>query len=211
MRVESKDDLIMKNMGKIIFFIAIIQLIVVVGVFLYLGGFKKHGMPSEFKSQELVKIQARLDSIEALERSSLLPENIADSTLFGVGKHTDIFEEMEESDTHLKTILTSLDSLEQGKKVLEEKEMQIDNKIKNLQELNTLAENENIKRLASIYDGMKAPQAVPLFITMNDTIAVSIISQMNERNASKLLGALADTDLGKATRLNRMLAEMGNY
>ena len=198
-------------MKKVIFFIAIIQLIVIVGVFYYLGGIKKYGMPSEFREKALETIQARLDSIEALERSSLLPENIADSTLFGVGKHTDIFEEIEESDTHLKTILTSLDSLEQGKKVLEEKEMQIDNKIKNLQELNTLAENENIKRLASIYDGMKAPQAVPLFITMNDTIAVSIISQMNERNASKLLGALADTDLGKATRLNRMLAEMGNY
>ena len=57
---------------------------------------------------------------------------------------------------------------------------------------------------------MKAPQAVPLFISMNDSIAVAIISQMNQRNASRLLGALAEADLDKASRLNRMLAKMGN-
>jgi len=41
---------------------------------------------------------------------------------------------------------------------------------------------------------------------MNDTLAVKILSRMQERAASRLLGALADKDVNKATRLNKLLS-----
>ena len=187
-----------------------IQLIVIVGLFFYLGGYRKYGSPGEFKQQQQEIIQAYLDSVASVEKNRILPENVADSTLFGVGRHTDLFEHMQNTENQLQTIHSTLDSLERTMKVLEEKEITIDTKLKNLQEKNALSEEDNIKKLVQIYDAMKAPQAVPLFISMNDSIAVAIISQMNQRNASKLLGALAAADLDKATRLNKMLAHLGN-
>ena len=200
----------MKTRQLFLVVFTIIQLIVIVFVFLYLGGYRKFGSPAEFKKRQQENIQAYLDSVASIEKNRLLPENVADSTLFGVGRHTDVFEHMQDTEQQLETIQSKLDSLERTKTVLEEKEKTLDTKLQNLQEKSALSEEVNIRKLAKIYDNMKPAQAVPLFISMNDSIAVAIISQMSQRNASKLLGVLAEKDIDKASRLNTMLAQLGN-
>jgi flagellar motility protein MotE (MotC chaperone) len=149
-----------------------------------------------------------MDSLKIVESSRLLPENIADSTLFGIGRHTEIFEGVEKSGDKLEMIHNSLDSLAKERKTLEDKEKAIDLKLNVLETNSDLSREENIKKLAKIYDSMKADQALPLIKNMNDTTAVSIISLMTERTASRLLGALAETDIEKATRLNKLLADI---
>lgn len=198
----------MKN--KILVVLGILQLLAVIGIVFYFAGYKRYGSPAKFKEEQLALRQARQDSIDAAERNKVLAENMADSTLFAVSRHTDLFREIERSDAQLQAVKTSLDSLEQEKMMIAAKEQEIDMKLRNLEEASNLAEEKNYTKLASLYDNMKAPQAVPLFVAMDDTTAVAIISLMTERNASRLLGALAGADIEKAARINKMLAEMGN-
>ena len=56
---------------------------------------------------------------------------------------------------------------------------------------------------------MKPLQSIPLFIAMNDTLAVMIISNMEDRSAGRVLAGVAADDIGKAERLNSLLSEMG--
>jgi hypothetical protein len=44
---------------------------------------------------------------------------------------------------------------------------------------------------------------------MNDTLAVMILMNMQDRNASRVLGAIAESDINKATRITKLLAMMG--
>ena len=189
--------------------LAIQPMLIIIGLVFYLQGLKKYGTPEEFKQKQLEMIQARLDSIKAVESSKLLPENVADSTLFEVGRHAGIFEETGNFEDQIKVAQTTLDSLAKEKNTLDAKEKSIDAKIDNLNQIAQLATDKNISNLAQIYNSMKTPQAVPLFTAMDDTLAVAIISLMQQRNASKLLGALAEQDVGKAARLNKLLAEIG--
>ncbi|MBN1290271.1 MAG: hypothetical protein JXB48_00405 [Candidatus Latescibacteria bacterium] len=189
--------------------LVILPMVIIIGLVFYFQGIKKLGTPAEFKQKQLELIQARLDSIKKVESSKLLPENIADSTLFSVGRHTGIFEDNKQFEDQLKAAQTTLDSLEKEKNTLDAKEKSIDAKINNLNTISQLAEDKNINNLAKIYDAMKTPQAVPLFTSMDDSLAVAIISLMQQRNASKLLGAIAEKDVEKAARLNKLLAEIG--
>ena len=40
---------------------------------------------------------------------------------------------------------------------------------------------------------------------MNDTLAVLILSNMQERNSAKLLGAVAEADVEKAKKINNFI------
>ncbi len=198
-----------KIMKVIIITLVVVPMLIIIGLTFYFGGIKKLGTPAEFKAKQLVLIQARLDSIKRVESAKLLPENVADSTMFGVGRHTIIFEDTKQYERQLKEAQATLDSLEREKKTLDEQEKSIEAQREALTNISRLTEDKNIRRLAQLYDGMKAPQALPLMIKMDDTLAVSILSLMQQRNASRLLGALAEEDVEKATRLNKLLAEMG--
>ena len=198
------------NVKKVLKLVLAIQpMLIIIGLVFYLQGIKKYGTPEEYKQKQLEMIQARLDSIKEVESSKLLPENVADSTLFGVGRHAGIFEETGNFENQIKAAQTTLDSLEKEKNTLDAKEKSIDAKIDDLNQIAQLAADKNISNLAQIYNGMKTPQAVPLFTAMDDTLAVAIISLMQPRSASKLLGALAEQDVEKAARLNKLLAEIG--
>ena len=198
-----------KIMKLIIITLVVVPTFIIVGLTFYFGGIKKLGTPSEFKEKQLALIQAHLDSIKRVESAKLLPENVADSTMFGVGRHTKIFEDAKQYERQLKEAQATLDSLEREKKILDEQEKSIEAQRETLTNISRLTDDKNIRRLAQLYDGMKAPQALPLMIRMDDTLAVSILSLMQQRNASKLLGALAAEDVEKAARLNKLLAEMG--
>ena len=198
-----------KIMKVLMITLVVVPMFIVIGLTFYFGGIKKLGTPSEFRERQLELIQAYRDSVKRVESSKLLPENVADSTLFGVGRHTKIFEDTKRYESQLKAAQATLDSLERERIALEEKEKYIDAKRDALTSISRLAEDENIRKLAQIYNAMKAPQALPLMIKMDDTLAVSILSLMQQRNASRLLGALAEADVEKAARLNKLLAEMG--
>ena len=71
----------MKTRQLFLVVFTIIQLIVIVFVFLYLGGYRKFGSPAEFKKRQQENIQAYLDSVASIEKNRLLPENVADFTL----------------------------------------------------------------------------------------------------------------------------------
>jgi len=200
----------MKKILKVIIIaLAVIPMFIIIGLTFYFGGIKKLGTPAEFKANQLALYQAHLDSVRRVESAKLLPENVADSTMFGVGRHTKIFEDTRQYERQLKEAQTTLDSLEREKKTLDEQEKSIEAQRNVLTNISRLTEDANIRRLAQLYDGMKAPQALPLLIKMDDTLAVSILSLMQQRNASRLLGALAAEDVEKAARLNKLLAEMG--
>jgi len=198
-----------KIMKVLIIVFTITPMFIIIGLTFYLGGIKKLGTPSEFKARQLELIQAHLDSVRRVESAKLLPENVADSTMFGVGRHTKIFEDTKRYERQLKDAQATLDSLEREKKTLDEKEKSIEAQREAIANISRLTEDTNIRRLALLYDGMKAPQALPLMIKMDDTLAVSILSLMQQRNAARLLGALGAEDMEKATRLNKLLAEMG--
>lgn len=198
-----------KIMKVIVIALAVVPMFIVIGLTFYFGGIKKLGRPSEFKEKQLVLIQAHLDSIKRVESAILLPENVADSTMFGVGRHTKIFEDTRQYERQLKEAQATLDSLEREKRTLDEQEKSIEAQREALTNISRLTEDKNIRRLAQLYDGMKAPQALPLMIKMDDTLAVSILSLMQQRTASKLLGALTAENVEKAARLNKLLAEMG--
>ena len=198
-----------KIMKVIIIILVVVPMFIIVGLTFYFGGIKKLGTPSEFKEKQLELIQAQLDSIKRVESAKLLPENVADSTMFSVGRHTKIFEDTKQYERQLKDAQATLDSLEREKKTLDEQEKSIEVKREALTNISKLTDDKNIRRLAQLYDGMKAPQALPLMIRMDDTLAVSILSLMQQRNASRLMGALAAEDVEKANRLVKLLAEMG--
>ena len=198
-----------KILKVIIIVLAIVPMFIIIGLTFYFGGIKKLGTPSEFKENQLALYEAHLDSVRRIESAKLLPENVADSTMFGVGRHTKIFEDTRQYERQLKEAQATLDSLDREKKTLDEQEQSIEAQREAITNISRLTEDKNIRRLALLYDGMKAPQALPLMIKMDDTLAVSILSLMQQRNASRLLGALAEADDEKALRLNKLLAEMG--
>ncbi|MCE5249602.1 hypothetical protein LLG96_05210 [bacterium] len=197
-----------KTMQVFTFLLAVIMLLAVIGICFYYGGIRKYGTPAEFKRKQLEIAKAHLDSIKAVESLRLLPENVADSTLFGIGRHTELFEDVLKSENRLEMIQALLDSVEKEKQVLADKEKAIDSKISLLTTSSTTSREANIRKLAQIYNAMKPPDAVPLISAMNDTTAVSILTLMSERNASRVLGALAEKDIEKATKINRLLADL---
>ena len=171
----------------------------------YFGGIKKFGTPSEYSEKQIEMMNAKRDSLLALEGLEP-PENVADSTFFGMSMYSNIIAKTRNKEQELKAIQASIDSLKELLAALEQKEKTIDVKTEQLVAGREMLQDETVEKLAKLYNSMKTPMALPIFQGMNDTLAVRILSKMQERSASRLLGALAEKDVNKATRLNKLLS-----
>ena len=199
----------MNSKKKLFFAILAIQpFFIVAAVIFYTSGIKKHGDPVEYRKEQLEILEAVQDSIRT-QVSVISPENMGDSTMVGMEKHISIFEDTQRYEEHMKEVKTTIDSIQQEKTTLVEISKNITEKKNILENLSKKALDENIISLAKLYNNMKPQQSVPLIIGTNDTTAVLIILNMEERSASRLLGTLAETDLEKATRISKLLAMLG--
>ena len=106
----------------------------------------------------------------------------------------------------ISRIQASIDSLHRLEAALVAREQSVTAREESLDEGIALLQDENVQKLAALYNNMKTNLAVPIFINMEDTLAVKILTLMEERSAARLLGALAEQDVSKATRLNRLLS-----
>ncbi len=190
---------------KFLFALSVLSFVLIAVITFYFAGLKKYGTPSEYREKQASIMKAREDSLRALEVLAP-PENVADSTLFGMSVHAKILEETRRKEEELKNLQTAIDSLRKVKITLEEKEKNIEAKQEDLQIGIKLFQDENAAKMAKLYDSMKTQSAVQLFINMDDTLAVKILSRMQDRNAAKLLGAIGEKDVEKAARLNKILS-----
>ena len=194
---------------KILIALAVIVLLLAATLgSVYFFGMKKYGTPSEYRAREEERIAALMDSLSEV-RGIGSPVNLGDSTMVGLPGHTAVFERESELGRQLSAIQAALDSLKREKDdVLRmSRDLELERKL-----FNDFVENarrENIINLANLYDSMKPQQSVPLFTAMNDTLAVMIISNMEDRSAGRVLAGVAADDIGKAERLNTLLSEMG--
>ena len=190
---------------KILFALSVLSFVLIAVITFYFAGLKKYGTPSEYRARQEIIMKAREDSLRALEVLAP-PENVADSTLFGMSVHAKILEETRRKEEELINLQATIDSLRKVKETLEEKEKDIEAKQEDLQIGIELLQDENAAKMAKLYDNMKTQSALQLFIEMDDTLAVKILSRMQERNAAKLLGAIGEKDVEKASRLNKILS-----
>ncbi len=196
-------------MKKLLIMILALQPILLIALLTYYKfGYQEYGDPVEYREKQQEMMQALQDSLDA-QLQVISPDNVGDSTMVGMALHTDIFRRTNESASEMSRVRTALDSLEREKRVLSELSAEVERKQQTLNDLKQRALDEKIVELARIYDGMKPPQSVPLFVAMEDTLAVLIMSNMQNRNASRLLGALAENDIDKAKRITKLLAIMG--
>ena len=194
-----------KKIKKFLFALSVLSFVLIAVITFYFAGLKKYGTPSEYREKQASIMKAREDSLRALEVLAP-PENVADSTLFGMSVHAKILEETRRKEEELINLQAAIDSLRKVKATLEEKEKDIEAKQEDLQIGIELLQDENAAKMAKLYDNMKTQSAVQLFIGMNDTLAVKILSRMQVRNAAKLLGAIGEKDPEKAARLNKILS-----
>lgn len=171
----------------------------------YFAGVKKYGTPAQYRAKQMEMMKAREDSLQALETIESL-ENVADSTLFGMSVYSKILEDAKGKEGKLMALQATIDSLKQLMATLEKKEKSIEGKQEELQIGKEMLQDENAAKMAKLYDSMKTQLALPLFLEMNDTLAVKILTRMQERNSARLLGAIGEKDVNKATRLNKLLS-----
>jgi len=194
-----------KNKMLILCAVIVVNVIVMTALTFYVAGIKKYGTPQEYRALQEELFKAREDSLSALE--GMQPSgNIADSTFFGMSMYSDIIRRTQQKEQELKAIQASIDSLNALIAELEQKEKILDVKTQQLESGRIILQDVSSEKLAKMYDNMKTQLAVPIFQTMNDTLAVKIISKMQQRSASRLLGALAETDVDKAARINKLLS-----
>lgn len=191
----------------IIILIAVPTLLTSVGIFFFTG-MKKYGKPSEYAESLKAKKQAEEDSIMTTQ-GIIPPENKADSVLTGLDGHEAVLEETNKQEKELGVIQESLDSIKAEKVLIEKKEQSVQEIKAAIDKYLAKATNEKIVSLAKIYDTMKVKQLVPLIQASDDTLAVLTMARMQDRNAGKLLGALAEADVEKATRMNKLFTVLG--
>lgn len=192
----------------LIYVLAFQPLLIIALLSYYVYGFKQLGDPLAYRQQKQAAIQALQDSLLA-QQTVISPENVGDSTLVGLEMHSNLFEETNRSGEKLNEVVTVIDSLQREKAELEALSSTVKQQQDTLEDLKRRALDEKIVALSKIYDNMRPQQSTPLFIEMSDTLAVMILSNMQGRNASKVLGTIAETDIDKATRITRLLALMG--
>lgn len=196
--------------NKKIFFIffVLFPLMGIAALTVYFEGFKKYGTPSEFRKKQEELIRAQIDSLRMVG-GVLSPENIGDSTMVGMLDHKSILEDTRKQENTLNNVQSTLDSIKYEKMLLEELEKSIISKeaVINREMYSALA--ENFKNLGKLYDDMKPDKSVLLLIATDDTTAFRIIINMQSKKASKLMSTLAEKDIEKATRINKLLALIG--
>ena len=199
----------MKSIKKLLIpLLVILPLLAITVLTVYLDAYKKYGSPAAYRAEQEQLLQAHMDSVR-MAQNILTPEILGDSVMVNLGDQGSIFEENRGNMDQIGKLQATLDSLRSERTTIEEKEATVAVREETLKLEQDAATEANIAALAGIYDNMKADQAVPLIIEMNDTLAVRIISKMEERNASKLLASIAEADINKASRLNSLLAKMG--
>ena len=196
--------------NKKIFFIFVV-LFPVMGISaltVYFEGVKKYGTPSEFRKKQEELIRAQIDSLRLAE-GVLSTENIGDSTMVGMIDHKSILEDTRKQENTLNNVQSKLDSIKREKMLLEELEKSLISKEAIIDNEMDSALAENFKNLGKLYDDMKPEKSVLLLIATDDTTAVRVIMNMQPNKASKLMSALAEKDIEKATRINKLLALIG--
>ena len=188
--------------------LAVLPFVLIVLITVFLFGIRRYGMPGAYREQQAALVQAREDSLRALEALES-PENIADSTLFGMNAPSRIVEETQAREAEIRRVQVLLDSLDLVRNELDAREASIAIREENLTRNVAQTQEENAQKLAGFYNSMRTNMAVPLFVSMDDTLAVRILTYMEERSAAQLLGALAEADVNKATRLNKLLSTEG--
>ena len=172
---------------------------------IYFAGIRKYGTPSSYRNRQFIMLQAREDSIRALK--AMAPSgNIADSTMMGMSVYSKLVTDASVKEEKLTAIQAAIDSLRQYKMLIESKESDIEKKQEELKTGREILLDETVEKLASLYNIMKPALAVPLFIEMDDTLAVKIIARMEERSAARIMEMLAEKDVNKATRINKLLS-----
>ncbi len=194
-----------KNMMFILTGVVIVNFALMTFLIFYFGGIKKYGTPSEYREKQIEMMNARRDSLLAIEGMQSM-ENVADSTFFGMSMYSNIITKTQKKEQELNAIQVSIDSLKDLFAALERKENTIDIKTEELAAGREMLQDETVLKLAKLYDSMKTQMAVPIFQQMNDNLAIRILTMMQERVDSRLLGELADKDLNKAARLNKLLS-----
>lgn len=192
----------------LIYVLALQPLFIIALLSYYIYGYKQLGDPLKYRQEKQAMMKALQDSLLA-QQTVLSPESIGDSTMVGLEMHTSLFEETNRSGEKIDQVVSAIDSLHREKSELEALSNEIKQQKAVLDDLKKRALDEKIVNLSKIYDNMRPQQSTPLFIEMSDTLAVMILSNMQGRNASRVLGSIAETDIGKATRLTRLLALMG--
>jgi flagellar motility protein MotE (MotC chaperone) len=196
-------------MKKILIFLLVAQSLILVGVVFYYTGVKKYGTPGQFQAKQAALVKAAADSLRAVEMERLAPENAGDTLMYDLGRHIKLFEKTDEYERRIKELQVSLDSLKKEKDAVERIEKTITSKENLLKVVQDQAKTQNLGNLAKMFDAMKVQQALPVIIEINDTLAVGILTRMQNRNSSKLLGAIAQVDTAKAVRLSRLIARIG--
>ena len=175
----------------------------------YYGGIKKFGTPGEFKAKQALIAKAREDSIRLAEMEMVEPGNAGDSTLYDLGNHNQLFEITEQYEDEIKALQASVDSLQREKAVLEKLQTALSLKENQMKAFQDSASSKDLADMAKIFEVMKPQQAIPVIKQINDTLAVRIISRMQNANSAKLLGALAQADTNKAVRVSKLLSHKG--
>ena len=137
------------------------------------------------------------------------PGNAGDSTLYDLGNHTRLFERTAQYENEIKDLQAAVDSLQREKMVLEKLQAALSQKENQMKTLQEQAQSKDMIEMALIFEAMKPQEAIPIIKQINDTLVVGILSQMKSRNSAKLLGALAQADTLKATRVSNLLSHKG--
>ena len=209
-RGKSRQGESMGRFGKkLLVILFVVQLLVLNAVVLYFGGIRKYGAPGMFRAKQETIVKAARDSLRRTEMERLAPENAGDSLMYDLGRHIKLFEKSEEYERKIKALQISLDSLKKEKESIDKIEQTVSRKENLLKMVQEQAKNQNLDNLAKMFDAMKVQQAVPVIIEISDTLAVNILTRMQNRNSAKLLGAIAQADTTKAVRLSKLIARMG--
>lgn len=194
---------------KILILLFAAQFLILNAAVFYFGGIRKYGSPGQFRAKSETLVKAVSDSIRAIESEQLALENAGDSLMYDLGRHIRLFEKTEEYDKRIRELQVSLDSLKKEKDKLDKIEQTVASKENLLKVVQEQARSQNLSNLGKMFDAMRVQQAVPVIIEINDTLAVGILTSMQNRNSAKLLGAIAQVDTAKAVRLSKLIARMG--
>jgi len=196
------------NKKIFIIFVVLFPVMGISALTVYFEGVKKYGTPSEFRKKQDELIRTRIDSLRLVE-DVVSMENIGDSTMVGMLDHKSILEDTRKQENTLNNVQSKLDSIKREKLLLEELEKTLIAKEAIISREMDSALAENFRNLGKLYDDMKPDKSVLLLIATDDTTAVRIITNMQPKNASKLMSTLAEKDIEKATRINKLLALIG--
>jgi len=118
-------------------------------------------------------------------------------------------------DERLKTYRRDLEmkkqSLVDARSLIDREGKEIEARERDLNARMLLIENselDNLRRMASVYEGMTADAAAKVLGRAGEEVAAKVLSQMDERKAAKLLEAFAKTSAEAASQVSERLRNM---